>query len=335
MILVTGGCGYIGSHTLVDLLSNGHDVISIDNFSNSSSDVVDSINRITNYSVKNYNIDICNLVELENIFKTHKIDSIIHFASFKSVPESVSDPLKYYDNNLIGLINLLKCSENFGLKNFIFSSSCSVYGDPTDIPVTESAIMMPKSPYAVTKYFSEQIIEDFSKVNNIKFISLRYFNPIGCHPSLEIGEISSSINVLSRILATHNRKQEKLFVFGKDWPTIDGTCIRDYIHVCDVAESHRIALEVINTLPNNLYKINIGRGTGISVLELIKIFEYVSDSKLDYELVEKRTGDVCEVWSDVTYCKNILKWSASRSIEDAVYSSYLYSKKINKKFGSK
>jgi UDP-glucose 4-epimerase len=327
-ILVTGGCGYIGSHTIVDLLENNYNVISIDNLSNSDESVIDKINKITDKNIINYNIDIRDKDKLYKLFNTFNIKNIIHFAAYKSVPESVDKPLEYYDNNVNGLINLLSVIKDFDVKRFIFSSSCSIYGTPNTTPVNEITLISPESPYAKTKYFCEEIIKDFSKTSNTQFINLRYFNPIGAHKSLKIGEISTSINVLSRIVATNNGEQEELLVFGNDWPTPDGTCIRDYIHVSDVAEAHRVALST--KLSNKLYSINIGTGKGFSVLELISIFEKVSGEKLNYRIVDKRPGDVSEIWSDTNYCEKILNWKPSRSIEESIYSHLMYSKTLKK-----
>ena len=322
-ILITGGCGYIGSHTIVDLLNNGYNVISVDNLSNSSDLVINKINEITGKNVINYNIDIRDRSKLYKLFNTFDIKSIIHFAAHKSVPESVNKPLEYYDNNVNGLVNLLNVIKDFNVEKFIFSSSCSIYGTPNITPVDEKTTISPESPYARTKYFCEEVISDFSKIYNTQFINLRYFNPIGAHKSLKIGEISTSINVLSRIVATHNGEQDELLVFGNDWPTPDGTCIRDYIHVSDVAEAHRVALST--KLPNKLYSINIGTGKGHSVLELISIFEKVSGEKLNYRIVDKRPGDISEIWSDTSYCEKLLNWKSSRSIEESVYSHLMYS----------
>lgn len=324
-VLVTGGCGYIGSHTVVELLENNYEVISIDNFSNSEPSVLDSIYDITNKRIINYNIDLRDINKLKRVFQDNKIEFIIHFAAFKSVPESVTDPLSYYDNNLNGLINLLKFCNVFNVKKFIFSSSCSIYGTPMDVPVSENSKISPESPYARTKYFSEEIIKDFSKNSQTQFISLRYFNPIGAHNSLKIGEISTSINVLSRIVATHNKEQEKLLVYGNDWPTKDGTCVRDYIHVSDVAEAHRVS---IDKNISDLFKvINIGTGKGHSVLELINIFEEISNEKLNYEIVSRRPGDVSEIWANVSNSSKILNWFPKRNIYDSVKSHLMFSKK--------
>lgn len=324
-VLVTGGCGYIGSHTVVELLENNYEVISIDNFCNSDRSVLDSIYDITSKRVTNYEIDLRDVDNLRKVFQDNEIEFVIHFAAFKSVPESVSNPISYYDNNINGLINLLKFCNEFNVKKFIFSSSCSIYGTPKNIPVFENSKISPESPYARTKYFCEEIIKDFSKNSKIKFISLRYFNPIGAHDSLKIGEISTSINVLSRIVATHNKKQEKLLVYGNDWPTQDGTCVRDYIHVSDVAEVHRISID--KNIFDSFKAINIGTGKGHSVLELIKIFEEISNEKLNYEVVSRRPGDVSEIWADVSNSLQILNWSPKRDIYDSVRSHLMFSLK--------
>jgi len=325
-ILVTGGCGYIGSHTIVDLIESGYEIISIDDFSNSSPLVLEKIYEVTGNRVLNYNIDLKDLNSLSDIFKNNDILSIIHFAAFKSVPGSVNNPVEYYDNNINGLLNLLKMCNEFNIQKFIFSSSCSIYGTPKDVPVSEKTLISPESPYARTKYFCEEIIKDFSKISKTKFISLRYFNPIGAHNSLKIGETTKSINVLSRIVATYKGEQDKLLIFGSDWPTKDGTCIRDYIHVSDVAEAHRVSL--IKNFYKNFTSINIGTGKGHSVLELIGIFEKISEEKLNYEIVDRRPGDVSEIWSDTSYSEEILDWKANRTIEESVYSHLMYSKNL-------
>jgi UDP-glucose 4-epimerase len=324
-VLVTGGCGYIGSHTIVELLENNYEVISIDNFSNSEPSVLDSIYDITNKRIINYRIDLRDINELKRVFQDNQIEFIIHFAAFKSVPESVTDPLSYYDNNINGLINLLKFCNEFNVKKFIFSSSCSIYGTPKDVPVSENSKISPESPYARTKYFCEEIIKDFSKNSQTQFISLRYFNPIGAHNSLKIGEISTSMNVLSRIVATHNNAQEKLLVYGNDWPTKDGTCVRDYIHVSDVAEAHRVSID--KNISDVFKVINIGTGKGHSVLELINIFEEISNEKLNYEIVSRRPGDVSEIWANVSNSSKILNWFPKRDIYDSVKSHLMFSKK--------
>ena len=324
-VLVTGGCGYIGSHTIVELLENNYEVISIDNFSNSEPSVLDSIYDITNKRIINYRIDLRDINELKRVFQDNQIEFIIHFAAFKSVPESVTDPLSYYDNNINGLINLLKFCNAFNVKKFIFSSSCSIYGTPKDVPVSDNSKISPESPYARTKYFCEEIIKDFSKNSQTQFISLRYFNPIGAHNSLKIGEISTSMNVLSRIVATHNNAQEKLLVYGNDWPTKDGTCVRDYIHVSDVAEAHRVSID--KNISDVFKVINIGTGKGHSVLELINIFEEISNEKLNYEIVSRRPGDVSEIWANVSNSSKILNWFPKRDIYDSVKSHLMFSKK--------
>jgi len=324
-VLVTGGCGYIGSHTIVELLENNYEVISIDNFSNSEPSVLDSIYDITNKRIINYRIDLRDINELKRVFQDNQIEFIIHFAAFKSVPESVTDPLSYYDNNINGLINLLKFCNEFNVKKFIFSSSCSIYGTPKDVPVSDNSKISPESPYARTKYFCEEIIKDFSKNSQTQFISLRYFNPIGAHNSLKIGEISTSMNVLSRIVATHNNAQEKLLVYGNDWPTKDGTCVRDYIHVSDVAEAHRVSID--KNISDVFKVINIGTGKGHSVLELINIFEEISNEKLNYEIVSRRPGDVSEIWANVSNSSKILNWFPKRDIYDSVKSHLMFSKK--------
>lgn len=314
-ILVTGGSGYIGSHTIVELLEKGFEVVSVDNQSNSSIEAYENIFKITGKRIINYSIDICELEQLEIIFKQHHFSGIIHFAAFKAVGESVEFPLKYYYNNINSLINILDLSKKYNINNLIFSSSCSVYGNIEKLPVDENTVL-PKaeSPYAYTKQIGEVILQDVCKTNS-KFnaISLRYFNPVGAHISGLIGEspINKPNNLVPIITATAIGKIKQLSVHGNDYPTRDGTCIRDYIHVTDIARAHVLAMDkLIKYKPEFNYDvINLGSGNGISVLEMINAFEKISGEKLNYKFGPRRLGDVIAVYADNTKAKEYLKWN--------------------------
>ena len=297
-ILVTGGCGYIGSHTIVDLVQNGYEVISVDNNSRSHANVMQGIEKITGQKVKNYKVDLCNFDDTFAIFQENEdISGIIHFAAYKAVGESVEHPLMYFENNLTSLINLLKCVQEFGTPHFVFSSSCTVYGNPDSIPVTEASPIKPaESPYGLTKQMGEQIITEFSKVNDMHAILLRYFNPVGAHPSSLIGElpIGKPSNLVPAITQTAIGKLPQLKVYGNDYPTRDGSCIRDYIHICDISHAHTLALQYLVDKKNTekCEVFNLGTGNGVTVLEVIKAFERVSGVALNYAIGPRRPGDV-------------------------------------------
>jgi UDP-glucose 4-epimerase len=281
-VLVTGGCGYIGSHTICDLDVHDFEVLSLDSYLRSNADTISRINKITQQKIENYSLDLCDKEALFSFFSEHKnIDGIIHFAALKSVPESVEQPLLYYKNNLDSLLNLLAACNEFDIKHFVFSSSCSVYGNVEKLPVTEATPMgEAECPYAHTKQIGEQIIEHFAKVSKTKFVLLRYFNPVGAHTSNLIGEnpVGMVYNVVPRITGTAIGKFEKLMVFGHDYPTRDGTCIRDYIHVMDIAHAHTLALQFLSK-SETLQAVpifNLGTGNGVTVLEAIQSFEKVS-----------------------------------------------------------
>ncbi len=330
-ILVTGGAGYIGSHTIVDLIENGFDVISIDNFLNATPNVFEGIKKITGQKIKNYDVDLCNYKKLKKVFKKNEIEGIIHFAALKSVGESVEMPLEYYENNILGLTNILKVAKKYEVKNFIFSSSCSVYGNPTKLPVTEkTALQEAESPYAFTKVIGERVVKDFIASNDgFKAVLLRYFNPAGAHPSNEIGESSPKmLNLVPVITAVGAEKKEKLTVFGNDYDTRDGSCVRDYIHVCDLANAHTLALQ--KSMENTLEKIeiiNLGSGDGVTVLEAINAFEKVSEKKLNYEIVARRAGDVVAVYADNKKAQKMLGWQPKYSIEDIMKSAWAWENK--------
>ena len=327
-ILVTGGCGYIGSHTIVDLIENGYDVISVDNNSRSNDNVLKGIEQITGKKVKNYKVDLCNFDDTFAIFQENEdITGIIHFAAYKSVGESVNKPLIYFENNLTSLINLLKCVQEFQTPNFVFSSSCSVYGNPDIIPVTEKTIPKPaESPYGYTKQMGEQIVNEFAKSSGTQCILLRYFNPTGAHPSIAIGEMTMGKpeNLIPAITQTAIGRIPKLLVHGTDYPTRDGSCIRDYIHVCDLANAHTLSLKYLEEAQNegSSEVFNLGSGNGVSVLEAIHAFEKVSGIKLKYELGPRRPGDVIAVYANNDLAKELLGWNPKFSLDEMMATAW-------------
>lgn len=327
-ILVTGGCGYIGSHTIVDLIQNGFNVVSVDNLSRSTGDLLKGVEKITGVSVTNYKVDLCDLNALRQVFKENRIDGIIHFAAFKSVDESVREPLLYFHNNLISLINVLECTREFQIPHFVFSSSCSVYGDVEKMPVTEDTILTePKSPYGRTKKIGEEMIRDFSKASTSQFILLRYFNPVGAHPTALIGEtpIGKPSNLVPAITQFAAGKLPELKVYGYQYDTRDGSCIRDFIHVCDIASAHTIALKVLLSNPvrkENYAIYNLGTGNGITVLEAIRAFEKISGIKLDYKLAPPREGDVITIYSNNSKAKTELGWIPGLGIDEMMRTAW-------------
>jgi UDP-glucose 4-epimerase len=317
-ILVTGGCGYIGSHTIIDLLENGYDVVSIDNLSNSNQEIIKKVDQITKKSFKNYVVDLCDINLVCQIFELEKPTHIIHFAAFKSVPESVQKPLKYYQNNLVSLINLLQLSQDFKVEKFIFSSSCSVYGNPSTLPVTEnSPLLIAETPYASTKQMCEKIIHDFSKVSEIKFTILRYFNPVGNHQSGLINQELNGDSIFSNLIKSLQSNSE-FTIYGGDYPTPDGTPIRDFIHVMDIARAHTLSIE----RQSDKFKIlNLGFGKGISILEIIETFEKITNNKLNWKIGERRSGDVVEIYANNNLAKDSLNWKPKFSLEDMIRTS--------------
>ncbi len=336
-ILVTGGTGYIGSHTVVELQNAGFEVIIIDNLSNSSADVVDGITRITGKRPVFEELDCLDYQGLDNLFTKHKgISAIIHFAASKAVGESVQKPLLYYRNNLVSLINLLELMPKRGVENFVFSSSCTVYGQPDQLPVTELAPRKPaESPYGNTKQICEDIVTDTVKSGaKIKSILLRYFNPIGAHPTAEIGELPLGVpqNLIPFVTQTAAGIRQKLSVFGNDYNTLDGSCIRDYINVVDLAKAHVIAVKrlVENKSKKSVETFNLGTGRGLSVLEIVKTFEKVTGVKLNYEIVARRAGDIEQVWANPDFANKELGWKAVESIEDTLASAWKWQQKLSK-----
>ncbi len=316
-VLVTGGTGYIGSHTVLRLLECGYEVTVIDNLSNSSVEVLDSIKKLTKKAVKFYRVNLLNKAELENVFAEKKFDAVIHLAAYKAVGESVKNPLMYYDNNLISTLNVLSLMKEFNIDNFVFASSATVYGDPNKIPITEDEAIKPESPYANTKAIIESIMKDLSK-EKLNSISLRFFNPLGAHPSGEIGEEPSGIpkNLAPFIAQVAIGKIEKLKVFGNDYPTKDGTCIRDYLHVMDLAEAFVCALRKLDESPNGYEVFNIGSGSGYSVFDIVHAFEKCTGKKINYEIIGRRPGDVPELRADSKKANHLLKWKQTKNLDE-------------------
>ena len=336
-ILVTGGLGFIGSHTVVALQEKGFDVVIIDNLSNSSIEVLAGITKITKISPEFENIDLREKAAVRAFFEKYKVDGVIHFAASKAVGESVENPLLYYENNLNSLVYLLQELTDCERSRLIFSSSCTVYGQADTLPITEEApVKKAESPYGNTKQIGEEIIFDTCKVNqSLQAIALRYFNPIGAHPSAEIGElpIGTPQNLVPFITQTAVGKRKELSVFGNDYPTPDGTCIRDYIHVMDLARAHVVALErLLDDEQSNNYEVfNLGTGKGNSVLEAIKAFEKVSHTKLPYAIVGRREGDITAAYADTTKANEELKWKAEYTIEDALESAWKWQQRLEEK----
>lgn len=333
-IVVTGGLGFIGSHTVVELQNEGFEVIAIDNLSNSSESVLDGIFNITSKKPIFEKMDLRDKKSVQDFFKKHNdIAGVIHFAASKAVGESVENPLLYYENNICSLVYLLQELQQKPTANFIFSSSCTVYGQAEKMPITENApVQLAMSPYGNTKQIGEEIIVDTAKVTGLNAILLRYFNPIGAHPTAEIGELPLGVpqNLVPFITQTAIGLREKLSVFGSDYPTIDGTAVRDYIHVVDLAKAHVIAMKRL--LENkNLEKVetfNLGTGTGSSVLEVITAFEKVVERKLNYQIVGRREGDITEAYANTDKANTVLGWKALSSLEDCLASAWKWEQKI-------
>ncbi|MGZ3958093.1 MAG: UDP-glucose 4-epimerase GalE, partial [Flavisolibacter sp.] len=320
-ILVTGGCGYIGSHTLVDLIENGYEVLCVDNNSRSTPTILEGVQKITGKTVKNYKVDLCNFDDTFAIFQENEdIAGIIHFAAYKAVGESVEKPLMYFENNLYSLINLLKCVQEFNVPWFVFSSSCTVYGEPDQQMVTEETLPKPAaSPYGYTKQMGEQILGEFQKSSQTKVILLRYFNPVGAHPSGIIGEIpiGRPQNLVPAITQTAIGKLPKMTVFGDDYPTRDGSCVRDYIHVSDIAHAHTLAIKYLQEGRNSsgCEVFNLGTGNGVTVLEAIGAFEKVSGVKLNYEIGPRRPGDIMAIYANNDKARTRLGWNPAFSLD--------------------
>ena len=335
-ILVTGGCGYIGAHTIVDLIQNGFEVISVDNLCRASSHSLTGMEQITGKKIKNYIIDLTNKAATEQIFKDHpSITGIIHFAAYKAVGESVEKPLDYYENNLFSLINLLQLATKYNAKHFIFSSSCTVYGNPDTIPVTElTPLKAAASPYGATKQMGETIVQDTTTAHDLSSILLRYFNPVGAHPSIAIGEmpIGRPQNLVPAITQTAIGKLPKMQVHGTDYDTRDGSCIRDYIHVCDIAHAHTLAMQysIKNNQSNHCEIFNLGTGNGITVLEAIQAFEKVSGMKLNYEIGPRRAGDIVAIYANNDYAVKKLGWTCKYDLDQMMQTAWEWEKSLAK-----
>lgn len=333
-ILVTGGSGYIGSHTIVDLIENGFDVISVDNNSRSNPAMLEGVEKITGKKVKNYKVDLCNFDDTFAIFQENEnIAGIIHFAAYKVVSESVEKPLMYFENNLTSLINLLKCVQEFKIPGFVFSSSCTVYGNPDQIPVTEQTPFKPaESPYGYTKQMGEQIINEFAKTAATPCILLRYFNPAGAHPSIHIGEmpIGRPQNLVPGITQTAIGILPKMTVYGNDYDTRDGSCIRDFIHVSDIAHAHTLAIKYLQQDKTDALceVFNLGTGNGVTVLEAIGSFENVSGVKLNFEIGPRRAGDVIAIYANNDLARTKLGWAPKFSLDDMMLTAWHWEQRL-------
>jgi UDP-glucose 4-epimerase len=334
-VLVTGGAGYIGSHTVVALVEKGYTPVIVDDFRNATEIVLNGLIEILGFQPIVHRVDVCKLEEMREIFKAYSFHGIIHFAAHKAVGESVEKPLKYYQNNLIGLINMLSLMEEFKVKNLVFSSSCTVYGEPKEKKEVdeETPKSLPESPYGFTKWIGEQIIQDFFQSSpEFCLMNLRYFNPVGAHPSAKIGEfpLGKPSNLLPFITQTAIGKQDCLTVFGNDYPTRDGSCVRDYIHVMDLAEAHVQAIQFLsNQTQGCLEAVNVGTGKGTSVLELINVFEKETNQSLNYQIGPRRAGDVVEIYANASKSFQLLQWTTKRSIEDAVRDAWNWELNLN------
>lgn len=329
-VLVTGGAGYIGSHTVVELLERGDEVVIVDNFSNSNKEVLDNIKKITNKDFKFYEVDYLNKIELEKVFEENKIDSVINFAGFKAVGESVEKPLEYYHNNIGGAVILLETMKKYNVKKFVFSSSATVYGDSKIIPITEECeIGGTTNPYGTTKLFIEHILQDlYVSDNSWDICILRYFNPVGAHESGLIGEDPKGIpnNLMPYITKVAAGILPELSVFGNDYDTKDGTGVRDYIHVVDLAKGHLLALDKLDKEGTGIYIYNLGTGNGYSVLEMIETFKRVNNVDVPYKIVERRAGDIATCYSDPSKAEKELGFKATKSLDDMCRDGWNYQK---------
>lgn len=337
-ILVTGGTGYIGSHTVVELQNAGYEVVVVDNLSNSTADSIDGIECITGIRPVFEKIDCNDEESLRKVFaKYSPVSGVIHFAASKAVGESVEKPLLYYKNNLVSLINVLELMPEFNVRGVVFSSSCTVYGEPDVNPIDETAVIKPAaSPYGKTKQINEEIIQDFvASGANIKSIILRYFNPGGAHPTAELGELPNGVpqNLVPFITQTAMGIRKELSVFGDDYDTPDGSCVRDFINVVDLAKAHVVAMDRMlqDKSPDKVEIFNLGTGNGVSVLELIHIFEKVSGVKVNYKIVGRRAGDIVKIWAEPSKANNVLGWTAKETIEDTMASAWKWQQKLREK----
>jgi UDP-glucose 4-epimerase len=333
-ILVTGGLGYIGSHTVVELQSAGFDVVVIDNLDNATEEVKDRIVSISGRSIDLVIGDVNDETTMDQLFQEHDFYGVIHFAAHKAVGESVNHPIKYYQNNVSGLITLLGVMDKYGVQNLIFSSSCTVYGIAEDLPVTEDTpIKSAESPYGTTKIIGEEIIQDYAKHKNIKTILLRYFNPVGAHPSAQIGELPNGVpsNLVPYITQTAAGIREQLVIHGNDYNTSDGTCVRDYIHVVDLAKAHVKAMTFADKMSSSVDVFNVGTGNGSTVLEVVQAFEERCNVPLNYRIGPRRDGDVEQIFADTQKINQVLQWQAEYDLYDMMYHAWMWQKSISKK----
>ena len=333
-VIVAGGAGYIGSHTTVELMAAGYEVIVVDNFSNSDASSLDGIERITGVRPTFIEADCCDKSAMRKVFEAYDFDSVIHFAAFKAVGESVVEPMKYYRNNIISLVNILELMKEYGRRNVVFSSSATVYGDADTLPVTEQTPRKPAtSPYGNTKQMSEDILRDMVRATEgLRGIALRYFNPIGAHPSALIGELPRGVpnNLVPYITQTAAGIRECLSIFGDDYPTPDGSCLRDYIDIVDLARAHVLAIDrMVTERSEELYEVfNVGTGRPVSVFELVKGFERANDLKLNYRVTARREGDVTAVWADTSLANEKLGWRAERDLDDTLKAAWAWERHV-------
>lgn len=333
-VLVAGGAGYIGSHTTVELMAAGYEVIVVDNFSNSDASSLDGIERITGVRPTFIEADCCDKSAMRKVFEAYDFDSVIHFAAFKAVGESVVEPMKYYRNNIISLVNILELMKEYGRRNVVFSSSATVYGDADTLPVTEQTPRKPAtSPYGNTKQMSEDILRDMVRATEgLRGIALRYFNPIGAHPSALIGELPRGVpnNLVPYITQTAAGIRECLSIFGDDYPTPDGSCLRDYIDIVDLARAHVLAIDrMVTERSEERYEVfNVGTGRPVSVFELVKGFERANNLKLNYRVTARREGDVTAVWADTSLANEKLGWRAERDLDDTLKAAWAWERHV-------
>ena len=333
-VLVSGGAGYIGSHTAVELISAGYSVIIADNLSNSDMSGVEGVRAITGVDVPFINVDCCDKAAFAQLFEQYDFDSVIHFAAFKAVGESVADPMKYYRNNLLSFLNIIDLMREYGRKNIVFSSSATVYGEAEELPVTEQTERKPAtSAYGNTKQMCEDILRDsVAAYPELKGIALRYFNPIGAHPSALIGELPRGVpqNLVPYVTQTAAGVRECLSIFGDDYPTDDGSCLRDYIDIVDLAKAHVAAIDrMVECEDRDSYEIfNVGTGRAVSVFELVNTFERVNNLKLNYKVAPRRAGDVVAVWADTSLANNVLGWRAERTLDETLKSAWEWEKRV-------
>jgi len=334
-VLITGGAGYIGSHTVVALHKAGYTPIIVDNYSNSSADVIDKINEITGTKITVYHADITDAAKLQEIWQQELPESVIHFAAYKAVGESIQRPLSYYKNNIDGLLSVLSCMQKYDTKHIVFSSSCTVYGEPDVCPVTEQTPQKPAtSPYGATKQICERILQDQAQATpNIRSIALRYFNPVGAHPSAKIGELPNGTpnNLVPYLTQAVAGLRGPLTVFGNDYDTPDGTCIRDFIHVMDLADAHVASLQYLSTSDVPYDTLNIGTGKGNSVTELISAFESATGQKVPYSVGPRRSGDIVKIWADTTKSKSLLHWEPKYTLQDSMRDSWAWQMALGKR----